>query len=106
MTVLAGIRSPAREPDGPGKRVGKVGEFTLIAPLKPGRAEKFRQISKHIRPMRAITKDERTCMLSISVGLASLLSTYVLCLPALPGYMAGGEPTVFCVKPILPQSSS
>ncbi|MBV9019732.1 MAG: hypothetical protein JOZ71_03365 [Ktedonobacteraceae bacterium] len=32
-----------REPDGPGKRVGQVGEVTVIAPLKPGGAEKFRQ---------------------------------------------------------------
>ena len=31
-----------KEPDGPGKRIGKVGEFTFIAPLKPGGAEKFR----------------------------------------------------------------
>ncbi len=35
-------QSVGREPDGPGKRVGKVGEFTFIAPLKPGGAEKFR----------------------------------------------------------------
>ena len=32
-----------REPDGPGKRIGKVGEFTFIAPLKPGGADKFRE---------------------------------------------------------------
>jgi hypothetical protein len=32
-----------REPDGQGKRVGKVGEITLFAPVKPGGAEKFRQ---------------------------------------------------------------
>jgi hypothetical protein len=32
-----------REPDGPGKRVGQVGEVTVIAPVKPGGAEKFRQ---------------------------------------------------------------
>src|SRR2546428_13077150 len=31
-----------KEPDGPGKRIGKVGEFTFIAPLKLGGAEKFR----------------------------------------------------------------
>src|SRR6266702_5051329 len=35
-------QSVGREPDGPGKRIGKVGEFTFIAPLKPGGAEKFR----------------------------------------------------------------
>src|SRR6266478_10065344 len=32
-----------KEPDGPGKRIGKVGEFTFIAPLKAGGAERFRQ---------------------------------------------------------------
>src|SRR4051812_29083719 len=32
-----------REPDGPGKRIGKVGEFTFIAPLKAGGGERFRQ---------------------------------------------------------------
>ena len=32
-----------REPEGTGKRIGKVGEFTFIAPLKAGGAEKFRQ---------------------------------------------------------------
>jgi hypothetical protein len=31
-----------REPDGPGKRVGVVGEFTMIAPVKPGGAARFR----------------------------------------------------------------
>lgn len=36
-------QSVGKEPDGPGKRIGKVGEFTFIAPLKPGGAEKFRQ---------------------------------------------------------------
>ena len=29
-------QSVGREPDGPGKRIGKVGEFTFIAPLKTG----------------------------------------------------------------------
>jgi hypothetical protein len=32
-----------REPDGPGKRVGQVGEATFFLPVKPGGAEKFRQ---------------------------------------------------------------
>ena len=32
-----------KEPDGAGKRIGKVGEFTMIAPLKDGGAENFRQ---------------------------------------------------------------
>jgi len=36
-------QSVGREPDGPGKRIGKVGEFTFIAPLKAGGAERFRQ---------------------------------------------------------------
>src|SRR5216684_4447499 len=36
-------QSVGREPDGPGRRIGKVGEFTFIAPLKAGGAEKFRQ---------------------------------------------------------------
>ncbi len=35
-------QSVGKEPDGPGKRIGKVGEFTFIAPLKSGGAEKFR----------------------------------------------------------------
>src|SRR4051794_33386377 len=36
-------QSVGREPDGPGKRIGKVGEFTFIAPVKSGGGEKFRQ---------------------------------------------------------------
>lgn len=36
-------QSVGREPDGPGKRIGKVGEFTFIAPVKPGGADTFRK---------------------------------------------------------------
>ncbi len=40
--IQAYQQTVGREPDGPGKRVGKVGEFTFIAAVKPGGAEKFR----------------------------------------------------------------
>jgi hypothetical protein len=37
------IPNVGKQPDGPGKRVGKVGEYTAFFPLKPGKAEKIRQ---------------------------------------------------------------
>lgn len=37
------VGNVGKEPDGLGKRIGKVGEFTAIFPIKPGGAEKFRQ---------------------------------------------------------------
>jgi len=37
------IGKVGKQPDGTGKRIGKVGEFTAFFPLKPGKAEKIRQ---------------------------------------------------------------
>lgn len=37
------VGNVGRQPDGSGKRIGKVGEFTALFPIKPGKAEKIRQ---------------------------------------------------------------
>jgi hypothetical protein len=43
LKIQGDQQSVGPEPDGPGKRIGKVVEFTFIAPLEAGGAERFRQ---------------------------------------------------------------
>ncbi|WP_432981181.1 hypothetical protein [Dactylosporangium sp. CA-233914] len=51
MTVTDELTAHAQpvtdQPDGPGRRIGKKGELTLIAPVRPGGAEIFRQRLAH-----------------------------------------------------------
>ena len=42
-TLTAETPTVARQPEGIGKRVGEIAEITVIVPVKPGGAEKFRK---------------------------------------------------------------
>jgi hypothetical protein len=42
-TERAATPTVARQPDGVGKRAGEIAEITLVVPVKPGGADKFRQ---------------------------------------------------------------
>jgi hypothetical protein len=48
-TRTAATPTVARQPDGVGKRAGEIAEITLVAPVKPGGAEKFRQNAAKIQ---------------------------------------------------------
>jgi hypothetical protein len=48
-TQTAATPTVATQPDGVGKRAGEIAEITLVAPVKPGGAEKFRQNAAKIQ---------------------------------------------------------